>query len=247
MRTLLKRLIGYEKKQFDQLCRVNGLSNLSYASNKGQLPLLKSIFWEREYAQYFPFYQEETIVDIGAHYGYFSLFAHLNTANASRIIAVEPDTNNFQHLKANLSDMTAANVTAYHCAIGGENENVTLYKGDTVNHSIIANYAQVKTEQPTEQIAAKTLETLLEENNIERVGFLKMDCEGAEYAILEQTPASVFERISTISMEFHDLKDKQYTGEFIRQLLLTYGYQIVKFEHFNTSMNLNYGKIIGIR
>ena len=39
---------------------------------------------------------------------------------------------------------------------------------------------------------------------VERCGFLKLDCEGAEYEILLTTPPEIFARIDRLALEYHD-------------------------------------------
>ena len=48
---------------------------LPTSGNFDNLETLDMIFTQREYAAYFPFYQKANILDIGAHRGYFSIFA----------------------------------------------------------------------------------------------------------------------------------------------------------------------------
>ncbi len=73
-----------------------------------------------------------------------------------------------------------------------------------------------------------------------------MDCEGAEYSILENTDKTTLEKINTISMEFHDLKSEKYNGDFLVNILKDQ-FSIVKFKYGKTTMGFNYGKIIATR
>ena len=64
---------------------------------------------------------------------------------------------------------------------------------------------------------------ILNSNQIEACDFLKIDCEGAEYEILQGTPKTFFKRIRRIAMEYHNnelhnfreivslLRDAEYT------------------------------------
>ena len=88
-----------------------------------------------------------------------------------------------------------------------------MYKGFNPNHSIVENYKLLNEDKSYEEIQVKTLEEVVLENKLEKIDFLKIDCEGAEYLMLENTPDYIFDRIVTISMEFHDLKDSKYTGD----------------------------------
>ncbi len=246
MINLLKRILRRDKKTFTKICNVVGLT-LNYSKNKNALNVLKAIFEEREYADYFPFYKKVTVVDIGAHYGYFSIFASKNTSADSQIFSIEPSKENFNSLQQNLEDCQIENVKTFQMAIGGENGILDLYTGLSINHSLIENYALLGKEKNTQKVEVKTLEQFIKDNEIEQIDFLKMDCEGAEYAILFNTLSSIFEKINVISMEFHDMKDPDFTGDEIVKKLEENGFEIVKFEYERTGMDLNYGRIVGRR
>jgi FkbM family methyltransferase len=232
---------------FHRFCHANNLG-LDFKANQSEFAVLRSIFEDREYSDYFPFYRKVTIIDIGAHFGYFSIFANKNTDIGSSIFAIEPDKSNFNRLAKNIGDSAITNIRSLNYAINGRSGSVKLYHGKSMNHSIIENYIlNQNLDDHSEIVEAKTLEELITENKLIKVDFLKMDCEGAEYSILENTPGSIFDRITTISMEFHDLKNNHFTGEHLIRILTENGFKIVKYKYDRTSMNLNYGKIIGTK
>jgi FkbM family methyltransferase len=242
----LKRVLKNRKKDFLEFCKANNLL-LDYRSNKNEYTILKAIFGDREYSDYFPFYKKVMIVDIGAHYGYFSVFAKKNTDKGSTILAIEPNKSNFEHLEQNIRDCNIHNIKSFNYAIGGKSGLSRLYEGHSTNHSILENYTLLKQIRDFKEVEVKTLEEFIIENTLEKIDFLKMDCEGAEYSILENTPSYIYDRITTISMEFHDLKDTNYTGESLCRILVKNGFEIVKYKYEKTSMNLNYGKIIATK
>ncbi|MEP7264666.1 MAG: FkbM family methyltransferase [Bacteroidota bacterium] len=241
----LKQFLKGGKNNFYQFCRIN-LLELDYEINKNEFALLKSIFQEREYADYFPFYKDVTIIDIGAHYGYFSLFAGINSGSKSKIIAIEPSKNNFQNLEKNIASSGNKNIRAINCAVDTADGTTQLFSGKSINYSLVKSYSLLNDGQP-QTVTTKKLETIIKENNIDTIDFLKMDCEGAEYGILESTPSYIYDKITTISMEFHDLKDVNCTGEVIIRKLTEMKFRIVKYAYGATNMNQNYGKIIGTR
>jgi len=243
----LINLIKGEKRVFLSFCKVNNL-NLDFHRNRYEFGVLKAIFEDREYSDFFPFYKMATIIDIGAHYGYFSIFANSNTDKNSRIIAVEPNKNNFLNLEKNIKACGIINISNLNLAISGKSGVSNLYIGETPNHSLFEHYLLNKDKnRGFEEVKAKTLEDLIVENDLDKIDFLKMDCEGAEYEILGNTPGYIYDRILTISMEFHDLKDSHYTGEDLAGILINNGFRIVKFKYEKTSLNLNYGKMIATK
>ncbi len=246
MINLLKRILRGDQRTFQRICKVVGI-HLNFSKNKDGIEVLKAIFEEREYADYFPFYKKVTVVDIGAHYGYFSIFAAKNLAVDAQIYSIEPSEANFKTFQQNLIDSRIKNINVSQIAIGGENGTLDLFTGRSINHSLIQNYSLLGTEKKTQKVEVKTLEQFIIENNIENIDFLKMDCEGAEYAILFNTPPYIFDRIAVISMEFHDMKNAKFTGDEIVKKLEENGFEVVKFGYEGTGLDLNYGKIVGRR
>ena len=243
----IKTLLTNKKSEFKKLCLVNEL-HLDYKSNRKSFSILKDIFYNREYADYFPFYKDAVIVDIGGHFGFFSIFASKNSGRNSNIISIEPSRNNYIQLKKNILSCHINNMTQLNIGIGEESGFIKLYAGNTANHSICRNNPLLLDDNSNfEEVEVKTLEHLILEHNLNKVDFLKMDCEGAEYTIIQNTPSYIFDRITTISMEFHDLKNENFTTELILNQLIENGFKIVKFNFSKTSMNLNYGKIIGTK
>lgn len=242
LNSIKNRILG-KKKAFQDLCKTNNLT-IDFKSNIKEYEVLKSIFEEREYADYFPFYKEVTIVDIGAHYGYFSLFAHYNTNPNSRIFAIEPDKDNFKHLQQNIHDCEVNNIESCCFAIAGKTGITKLYKGENVNHSLIENNSLLYDNKKYDEVEVRTLEELINENKIDHVDFLKMDCEGAEYTILQNLSDKIYDKITCISLEFHDLKDKDLNAALIISILTKKGFEIVKYNYSKTKRNLNFGKII---
>ncbi|MBN1414809.1 MAG: FkbM family methyltransferase [Bacteroidales bacterium] len=243
--SLLKELFSQRKKNFASICKANSLL-LDYTLNKSEFDILRDIFEFRSYAEYFPFYQHVTIIDIGAHYGYFSLFAAGNSGSGSNIYAFEPDENNYKALCNNIEMSNARNIHPFNYAIDSTNAMTRLYQGKSPNHSLLQDYSLVQHDRYVD-IQTKTLSQVVAENDIRRIDFLKMDCEGSEYTILETLPENIFDLITTVSMEFHDLKSAKYNGFFIVNILRDHHFEIVRFTYDHTSMGLNYGRIVATK
>lgn len=232
------------KSCFQAICKANNIS-INYKKNKKEIQLLTAIFERREYSDYFPFYRKVTILDIGAHCGYFSIFAAKNTAPDAVIIAIEPDTQNYSLLQENIEDCKIQNISTVQAAVSNTDSETYLYKSKSVNHSLIENYALNNTQSQKIKVESISPETLINQLGLNKIDFLKLDCEGSEYAILESK--LLLSITHTISMEFHDLKDPNRTGETIVNQLKKSGFEIAKFSYEPTVAGLNYGKIIAIK
>ena len=74
-----------------------------------------------------------------------------------------------------------------------------------------------------------------------------MDCEGAEYDILLNTPAEVLRQSKVISMEFHDLREQGYAPQQLVSHLEAAGFEVVVYE-FGVDYggrNRNFGRLVG--
>jgi len=246
MKNRLRQLLLGEKKDFQQLCQQHNLQ-LDYSMNRAGLTIASAIFREREYADYFPFYEKATVIDIGAHFGYFSLFAASNLAPESRIFAIEADKKNVAVLEANLRANFYQNLSTHHLAMAGQSGKRTLHQSRAENNSLIENYQLLDDAHEQVQITAISLADFMEQHKLHHIDFLKMDCEGAEYEILLSATDDLLSTIDTISMEFHDLKTLQGTSWRLVEKLQSAGFKVVKYAHEPTRRNLNYGKLIGTR
>ncbi len=246
MKDRIRQLLLGEKKDFQLLCRESALK-LDYNLNRQGVPVAKAIFRGREYADYFPFYEEATVVDVGAHFGYFALFAFKNLPPSAKILAVEAEKGNLDVLKANIVANGCQNISAHYLAMAGESGERTLHRSRAENNSLLQDYALLDDTNEGVTVSALSLGEFMEQNALNRIDFLKLDCEGAEYEILLKASNEVLAKIETISMEFHDLKTLENSSWKLVERLESAGFRIVKYMHEPTRRNLNYGKLIGTR
>ncbi len=138
------------------------------------------------------------IVDVGAHIGAFSVLASRLWPTAT-VFAFEPQQDNFRLLLRNLRLNRCAEAQAHMQAVAGQSgrRDLQIAPTNTGGHSL-GSGAGV-----TEQVDSVSLADFMEGHPVDRVHFLKMDCEGAEYEILESLSADHFSRIDRLAVEFH--------------------------------------------
>lgn len=156
-----------------------------------------------------------TVLDIGSHIGSMSYLAL--KGGAKRVIAVEPDRENFLLLRHNLH-YEVANGTSAICisaAVSGSNGLTTLTptrKGNTG-----AGHVGV---EGSETVSTVTLDSLIGLCQ-ERVNLLKLDVEGSEYNILLNS--TELDCVDNIVGEYHLGKD--FTQNDLETLLTIHGFK----------------------
>src|SRR5262249_9914683 len=124
-----------------------------------------------------------TFVDVGAHWGYFSLLAADVVGAEGRIVAVEADPRIYQTLARNLALNRLANAEAIHAAAAAEDVTLTLsgYDESQGNWGISR---VVRGEgaggAATFEVSARSVDALMDERGVAAVDLIKMDIEGAE-------------------------------------------------------------------
>lgn len=144
----------------------------------------------------------DTVVDIGAHIGSFALLASARLPagrhGRARVIACEPSPRNFRILSENIARNHAQNITVLPVCVAGQNGMRELFL-DTQNAARNGLYGSGH----SISVPAITLVELFKQHGMKYCDFLKIDCEGAEYEIIEATPIETLERIRNIAMEYH--------------------------------------------
>lgn len=171
---------------------------------------------EREYFKHFAVFPGDTVVDIGANIGSFSVYAAWLQPTA-RVLAVEPLQENFSLLTENVRLNGLKNVETLQAAVMDKAGSVTVYHGNRAaegSSSVVAS-AAVDGSRP-ETVPAIGFEELLDRT--ERVDFLKIDCEGAEFDFLPDAPAACLRKVRKIAMEYHDVRPGVTHRDLVRKL-----------------------------
>ena len=145
---------------------------------------------------------DDVLVDIGANIGVFTTYAARRTSNL--VYALEPHPANVELLRRNLELNGIANVRVRAAAVTDRVGSARLFLSDSSGGHLLFDRNIKGTLRRSVEVPCTTLEELMQEPALERVDFLKLDCEGSEGAIFASTPPSCLARIRKIAMEFHD-------------------------------------------
>ena len=121
----------------------------------------------------------DTVVDIGANIGLFTLFFSKLVGTTGRVIAFEPDPENFDVLKKNIELNEITNVTLVQKGVSNKNESVKLYKSN-----VSGGHSLIKNEWAKEYTNIQTV-TLDDYFRGEEIDMIKIDAEGFELEVIE--------------------------------------------------------------
>ncbi|MDH3733902.1 MAG: FkbM family methyltransferase [Gemmatimonadota bacterium] len=119
----------------------------------------------------------DTVLDVGAHTGFFTLLAAGEVGPRGRVIAFEPFPRNVDYLRRHVDLNRFENVDVVHAAVGEASGEVGFSSGPN-------SYTGRVTGEGELTVRATTLDEHLRIVGSSGVGVLKIDVEGAEVAVL---------------------------------------------------------------
>lgn len=145
--------------------------------------------------------QGDIVLDAGANIGAFAEFVCHCTGNNIRLYCLEPIPSNLEILNKRFKGRPQCSIISK--ALMGESKLTTIndFGLDASGcHSIFALGNQESTKHQIESIS---LADLMQQYSLEKIDFLKLDVQGAEFDIIEKTPTVVMNRIKFIALELH--------------------------------------------
>ena len=168
-----------------------------------------------------PIGENDIVVDIGANIGIFTLYAALRTQN--RVYAFEPLPVNCENIEQNVKANHLENVCWFGTAVSDKPGTVKLYTSESVSGNLLFDHNIQGKITKYIDVSCTTLPTIMDEQRLERIDFLKVDCEGSEGDIFRSLPPEYLRRIRKIAMEFHD-NVSAMSHEALKQCLESAGF-----------------------
>ncbi len=190
------------------------------------LPIKKLLTRENykyEFSMYDRYAPGKVVIDAGANIGVHSVYlSHL----ATTVYAFEPVPRTFAWLQETIRLNDRANIVPVNSALGdaaGTVEMQIFVPGLSGWNSIHIPTTEEAKPVTTQIVPITTLDVFAKENNLERIGFMKIDVEGHELAILQGAHQLLSEaRIDVLSFEVTAMHITDATPLF--DLLKSYGY-----------------------
>ena len=160
------------------------------------------VIQEGDYAPLYSLDGVTSIIDLGANIG-CSAAAFLTHFPAARLIALEPDEGNFSLLRANLAPY-GDRVTCLNAGIWNRPADLEIVESPYRDGG---NWSRQVRECPSGtkgSVKGLDVPSLIAMSGEDRVSILKVDIEGAEVMLFDNSCSSWIDRVDNIAIELHD-------------------------------------------
>ncbi|GAA0880877.1 hypothetical protein GCM10009119_38470 [Algoriphagus jejuensis] len=181
-----------------EILRRYGKMDIRYFDS--DLRVFYQIFIEENYYFFPEGFAPKIIIDAGANVGYSAIWFSERFVS-SKIIALEPEINNFKILKSNTENWK--DIVCVDQALWFEDSELFFKnpKGLSWSFEITS-----KPNSSSPKVRAISIPSLMHDHKIEKIDLLKIDIEGAEYELFNNSPDLWLPFVESIFIETHDKK-----------------------------------------
>jgi len=133
----------------------------------------------------------DTFIDIGAHVGYFSMLASQLVGPTGAVFSFEPEVGNYAHLLDHIEANAATNVRPLHMAVGASPSTAEFFvNADNDGGHALWEVGRHPFNERSRQapvsrkVFVTSLDHIFQGRDMRTLKAIKMDAEGAEFAIL---------------------------------------------------------------
>jgi len=153
--------------------------------------ITQEIFEDNCYEEIYPVEPGDVVLDLGASIGPFTWSI---MDKASKVIAVEPSKE--------LVPLIEKNTAGYPVSI--VNKALAKWDGEDVIDWVFNEYNSDHNWESKEKVQITSLKSIIKEHNLDRIDFIKTDCEGGEYSLFtEANMPFLLNNVRSIVGEFH--------------------------------------------
>lgn len=168
------------------------------------------------------------VVDAGACYGEFSIYASARVGPTGRVIVLEPDPKNIKILERAIAsrELKHDNITIVRSGLWSHRDTLEFAAEGGAGSSIVgAKERDLTRSSRTISIDVVGLSDLMSDLSLERLDFVKMDIEGAEVDVCAAS-LDLFKRMKTrVAIASYHKRDGKRTAEILEPMFRGAGMQ----------------------
>lgn len=173
-----------------------------------------------------------TVIDVGANVGVYTFSAAERVGEKGCVLAVEP----FSGCVRCLQETCRTNQLSWVkvCAGAASDRNGTaqlaLHTASEINEVVSSNVAATMNPGTFEEVTCFTLDTLIEQENVSQVDFLKIDAEGHELQVLEGSK-QLLAKFSPIIL-YENIAGSKSSNLSVVNFLISKEYQLFQYQPY---------------
>lgn len=177
----------------------------------------------------------DTAVDVGANEGLFTVHMAGCVGASGIVLAIEPSSREFRILEANQRVNAFTQVRPKRIAVSDHTGTAELHiagEGHSGQNTLGGFVYRGVDAVVVEQVELRTLDQLVQAEGLQRVHFMKLDCEGSECRVLKGSRDILTRHRPVIMMELCDpaLRAMGSSANEVVGLLREHGYRIHVFD-----------------
>jgi len=188
--------------------------------------VFEDVYVNSFYDAFFTPQEGDTVIDIGAHIGAYSVKAGKRIGDSGTVLAIEPHPTSFGILLHNIAANDLRNVLPKNVALGSAEGTAYLNVGDdlkTVSGSIDGSAHRGI------EVGCRRLDDLLHEEGVSWVDIMKIDTEGVEADILrgaKETLSTIVHKVVIAAYHYPDEVDE------LSEILMKTGFSVTEREGY---------------
>jgi FkbM family methyltransferase len=169
------------------------------------------------------------LVDVGSHVGYYALKAAQVVGPGGHVLAIEPNPDTLQVLRANVEANGGSMIEVDPVACSDSEGRVELFAAGRANtgaSSMSSTNAARGGAGKSFWVRTRPLDALVQESRVTRVDAIKIDVEGAEFLVLKgaQQTLDRYHPVVTVEMDEDTLNNMGTSCAQVTQLFRAHGY-----------------------
>ena len=170
---------------------------------------------------------DSVCLDVGAQMGYLTLAMATSASRQTIVHSFEPESNNAERFRENVSLNALTNVTLHQTAVSTVDGTLKLYLSNDRNagtHSTV--YIESNVSPDFVEIPSTTLETFVRQQCLKTVDLIKIDVEGAEIDVINGAIEVLRQHKPVVIMELSDhlQQARGKTCSEFKQFMMSFGY-----------------------
>jgi len=169
----------------------------------------------------------DTVFDVGANEGWFSMVACQCVGPTGRVLAVEPQERLWPVILENASLNHLANLSLLPFGVSREEGVVSMNLYPTLNSGSSNFSAKKRRFDKVQRVTVMPLENLIDQSGVDRIDLMKIDIEGFELEALRSAGRHLGSTIRRLVVEIHPplLQARGESEQEVRALLAERSYR----------------------